>query len=78
MAINQKRRKVNVAAWVFVAPRRLPLVAASGGYFSLRYTGFSLQWLLLLWSMGSRHVGFSSCGMWAELLWLAGCRAQAQ
>ena len=22
-----------------------------------------LQWLLLLWSMGCRHVGFSSCGM---------------
>ena len=24
--------------------------------------GFSLQWLLLLWSTGSRHAGFSSCG----------------
>ena len=23
--------------------------------------GFSLRWLLLLWSMGSRHTGFSSC-----------------
>ena len=31
-------------------------------------TGFSLQWLLL-WNTGSRHMGFSSCGMWA-LLWV--------
>ena len=27
---------------------------------------------------GSRHVGFSSCGMQAQELWLAGSRAQAQ
>ena len=27
--------------------------------------GFSLQWLLLLWSTGSRCVGFSSCGVCA-------------
>ena len=32
-----------------------PLVAASGGYSSLQYMGFSLWWLLLLQSMGSRH-----------------------
>ena len=49
--------------WVFVAVRGLSLVAASGGYSSLWCAGFSLQWLLLLWSMGSRHTGFSSCGM---------------
>ena len=42
------------------------LVAASGGYASLRYAGFSLQWLLLLQSTGSRRVGFSSCGMRAQ------------
>ena len=29
------------------------LVVMSKGYL-LQYTGFSLQWLLLLWSMGSR------------------------
>ena len=63
--------------WVFVAVRRLSLVAASGGYSSLQCTGFSLRWLLLLQSMGSRHVGFSSCGMWAQQLWLTGSRAQA-
>ena len=47
--------------WVFVAARGLSLVAASGGYSSLQCAGFSLQWLLLLWGMGSRRVGFSSC-----------------
>ena len=51
--------------WVFVAARGLSLVAASGGYSSLRCAGFSLQWLLLLQSMASRHAGFRSCGRWA-------------
>ena len=48
-----------------VAARSLSLVAASGGYSSLGSTGFSLRWLLLLRSMGSRRVGFSICGTWA-------------
>ena len=51
---------------VFVAVRGLSLVAASGGYSSLQCASFSLQWLLLLWSTGSRHAGFSSCGMRAQ------------
>ena len=50
----------------FVAVLRLSLVVASGGYSSLWYMGFSLQWLLLLWSTGSRCLGFSSCGTWAQ------------
>ena len=61
--------KINLflaVCWVFVAVRGLSLVAASGGYSSLQCTGFSLQWLLLLQSMGSRHVGFSNCGTWAQ------------
>ena len=33
-----------------------------GGYSSLQCACFSLRWLLLLWSTGSRRVGFSSCG----------------
>ena len=51
--------------WVFVAACGLSLVAASGGYSQLRHTGFSLRWLLLLWSMGSRHAGsvLLSCGL---------------
>ena len=36
-------------------------------------SGFSL-----LWSTGSRHAGFSSCGTQAQQLWLAVSRAQAQ
>ena len=40
----------------------LSLVVASGGYSSLWRVGFSLWWLLLLWSSGSRRVSFSSCG----------------
>ena len=48
--------------WVFVAARGLSLVAANRGYSSLQCTGFSLRWLLLLQSTGSRRAGFSSCG----------------
>ena len=42
------------------------VVAASGGYASLQCAGFSLRWLLLLQSTGSRHAGFSSCGAQAQ------------
>ena len=52
--------------WVFVAAHGFSLLVASGGYSSLRCAGFSLQWLLLLRSTGSKHVGFSSCGTWAQ------------
>ena len=51
---------------VFVAAHGLSLIAASGGYSSLWCAGLSLWWLLLLWSMGSRHAGFGSCGTWAQ------------
>ena len=52
--------------WVFVAAHGLSLVVASGGYSSLRCARLSFQWLPLLQSMGSRHVGFSSCGPRAQ------------
>ena len=52
--------------WVFVAVHGLSLIVASGGYSSLRCVGFSLRWLLLLRSTGSRHAGFSSCGTQAQ------------
>ena len=51
---------------VFTAAYGLSLVAASGGYSSLRCVGFSLRQVLLLWSTGSRRAGFSSCGMRAQ------------
>ena len=54
------------------------LVVVSGGYSSLQFAGFSLRWLLLLWSTGSRRAGFSSCGTRAQQLWLTGSRAQSQ
>ena len=54
------------------------LVAASGGYSSLWCVGFSLRWLLLLWSTGSRRVGFSSCGSRALERRLSTCGAWAQ
>ena len=64
--------------WVFFAAHGLSLVAASGGYSSLWCAGFSLWWLLLLQSTGCRRAGFSSCGTWAQQLWLASSRVQAQ
>ena len=67
--------------WVFVAARGLSLVAASGGYSLLRCAGFSLWWLLLLQSTGSRRTGFSSCGTWASVAvacGLSSCGMRAQ
>ena len=66
--------------WVFVAAGGLSLVAASGGYSPLQHADFSLWWLLLLQSVGSRHAGFSSCGLWASVVVscrLSSCGARA-
>ena len=63
--------------WVFVAVHRLLLVAASRGHPTLRCAGFSLWWLLLLWSMGSRRAGFSSCGSRALERRLSSCGSWA-
>ena len=63
--------------WVFVDACGLSLVVASRGYSSLWCVGFSLQWLLLLQSMGSRCTGFSSCGSWALECRLSSCGAWA-
>ena len=51
--------------WVFVALHGLSLVAASRGYSAV---GFSVRGLLLLWSTGSRSMGFSSCITQAQQL----------
>ena len=37
---------------VYLAAHVLSLVLATGGYSSSQCSGFSLQWLLLLWSLG--------------------------
>ena len=63
--------------WVFIAVRGLSLVVVSGGYSSLWCMGFSLRWLLLLQSTGSRCTGFSS-GSWALEHRLSICGARAQ
>ena len=60
---------------VFVSACGLSLVAASGGYSQLWCMGFSLQWLLLLRSTGSRHVGFSSCGLRAPVVVVCGLQS---
>ena len=62
--------------WVFIAALGLSLVAASGGYSLLWCAGFSLQWLLLLRSTGSRCMGFSSCGSRALERRLSSCGAR--
>ena len=51
-----------LAALVLRCCAQLSLVAASRGYSLLQCAGLPLRWLLLLQSMGSRHMGFSSCG----------------
>ena len=69
--------------WVFTAVLRLSLVVASGGYSSLRYVDFSLQWLLWLQNTGCRCVEFSSCSQGlsnrdsrALQHWLSSCGAR--
>ena len=64
--------------WVFVAARGPSPVVVSGGHSSLRCSGLSLLWLLLLQSTGSRHVGFSSCGSRAPERRLSSCSTWAQ
>ena len=63
--------------WVFAAVHGLSLVAASRGYSFSRCAGFSLQWLLLLQSTGSRCTGFSSCGSQALEHRLSSCGTRA-
>ena len=41
-------------------------VVASGEHSPLGCTGFSLRWLLLFQSSGSRRAGFSSCNAWSQ------------
>ena len=49
---------------------------ASGGYSLLQCVGFSLWWLLLLRSAGSRRAGFSSCTTRSLEHRLSSCGAQ--
>ena len=40
---------------------KLYLIVERGGCSLVEVPSFALWWLFLLWSPGSRHVGFSSC-----------------
>ena len=64
-----------VGSWLLRAG--FSLVVARGGYSLLRCMGFSLWWLLLLRSTGSRHGGFSSCGSRALESRVSSCGARA-
>ena len=63
--------------WVLIAAPGLSLVAASGGYSLLQCAGFSLQWLLLLQSTGSRRSDFSSCDTCTLERRLSSCGSRA-
>ena len=57
-----------LAARVFIAAGRLSLIAVSRGCSLVVVLGLlSLKWLPLLWSMGSRVYGLSSCNTWVSL-----------
>ena len=53
------------------------LVMASGGYYPVVVRGLLIAVASLLWSMGSRYRGFSSCGTWAQKLQFLGSRADS-
>ena len=52
--------------WVFVAARGLFSNCGERGLLFVVVLGLLIGWLLLLWSTGSRHAGFSSCGTRAQ------------
>ena len=56
--------------WVFIAARAFLWLWRVRAALQSRCTGFTLQWLLLWQSMGSRHAGTSSHGTWAQQLWI--------
>ena len=54
--------------WVFVGPMGFLQLWGVGATVSLQCTVFSLWWLLLFRSTGSRHMGCSNCRTWAQQL----------
>ena len=63
--------------WVFVTVCGFSLVMESEITLYLQCAGFSLWWILLQQSMGSRYMSFSRCGSWAPQHWLSNCGAWA-
>lgn len=64
--------------WGFVAALGLSLLAEVGATLCCGTQAFSLWWLLLSLSTGSRHAGFRSWGTQAQQLELSGSRAWVQ
>ena len=64
--------------WGFVAALGLSLLAEVGATLCCGTQAFSLWWLLLSQSIGSRHAGFRSWGTQAQQLELSGSRAWVQ
>ena len=52
--------------WVFAAAHGLSSGCGERGLLFVVVHGLLMQWLLLLRSTGSRRIGFSSCGTWAQ------------
>ena len=63
---------------LFIAVHGLSLIAVSRSYSSSQCLRFLSPWLLLLQSLGSRCVGFSSCITRVQLLWHMGTKMPAQ
>ena len=69
-----KKPFIFLAVMVLHCSRGLFLVSESEGY-SLLVWGLLIAWLLLLRSIGSGHMGFSSCGSWALGCGVSNCGA---
>ena len=54
-----------------------PVAASREIFLQFWYTSFSLRWLLLLRSIGSRAEGSISCGPWAQLFLVPGLQSTA-
>ena len=65
--------------WVFIALHGLPLVAATGGYSPAAVRGrlTAVASLVAEHRLLPRVLRLQLCGMWAQVLWLPGPRAQA-
>ena len=64
--------------WVFAAVRRLFSGCSEQGLLFVAVHRPLIAVVSLVGEHGLRHVGFSSCGMGAQQLWLVGSRAHTQ
>ena len=68
-----------IVSWVFVAAQHFfSLVAVNRGYSLVGAWVSHCGGFSRCRAQALGHANFSSCGMWAQELWLPGSRAQAQ